>query len=99
MYKQNTTSATIAATGYAVSGPAVVTNFHLAAGSDAATAVIRDGGALGPIRAKLAAVAGGNDDYRGCFRFTSDVHVTLTGTSPLLSFAIPLSQANQLNPA
>jgi hypothetical protein len=96
---QPTTAITISATGTAVSGPCVVTNLHLAGGSDASTAVIRDGGALGPIRAKLSAAAAGNDDLMGCFRFTSDVYITLTGTSPVATVAIKNSKANQLNPS
>lgn len=98
-YKQATTLATIAATGTAVSGSCVVTNFHLAGGSDASTAVIRDGGAAGPIRAKLSAAAAGNDDLRGCFRFTSDCYVTLTGTLPIFTVGIVNPAANQLNPS
>lgn len=98
-YKQATTLATFTASGDAITGPCIVENFHLAAGSDAATVVVRDGGVNGPIRAKLAAVAGGNDDLRGCFRFTQSVYITVTGTSPVFTVGIQLARANQVNPS
>jgi len=98
-YKQSTTAITIGSTGVGVSGPCVVENFHLAAGSDTATAVIRDGGVNGPIRVKLSAAANTSDDIRGCFRFTQDVYVTFTGTGPVLTIAIPNPRANQLSPS
>lgn len=98
-YKQPVTLATLTETGTAVSGQGVLTNFHLAAGSDAATAVIRDGGINGPIRAKLTAVTNTSDDLSGCFRFTNDCYVTLTGTSPVFTFGVVNPQANQLNPS
>lgn len=93
-----TTSVTASATGTVISGPCVVKNFHLAGGADASTAIFRDG-ASGPIRAKLSAVATGNDDMKGCFRFVTSCHVTLTGTAPVVTVAIDNPQANQLNPS
>lgn len=101
MAYQKLTSVVVSATGTAISGPCVVKVFHLAGGSDATTAIIRDGGALGPIRCKLAAATASSDNYSSeCgFRFTTDVHVTFSGTGPVLSVAIDNPQANQLNPS
>ena len=95
------TLASISATTEMVSGPCVVFDFHLAGGSDAATAVVRDGGATGPIRVKLAAPIGDNDSLSNAkgYRFTKNVHVTITGTSPVFSLSIDNPQANQLNPS
>ncbi len=95
MSRRATTLASFSATAEAVTGPCVVTNFHLAAGSDAATLIIRDGDDAGPFVAKLAAVANGNDDIKGCFRFVRYCHITLTGTSPVATLAIENPQANQ----
>jgi hypothetical protein len=101
MSKQKLTLAAITATGTAVSGPCVAGIIHLAAGVDAATATVRDGGALGPIRAKLSAVAAGNDNIAidDGFRFTTDMHVTLTGTSPVFTVGIEGPQTNELHPS
>jgi hypothetical protein len=99
--RQHNELATISATGTAVSGPCLPTLLHLAAGADAATATVRDGGVNGPIRAKLAAVATGNDSILlpdGAY-FTTDMHVTLTGTSPSFTVAIPNPKSSQLNPS
>lgn len=81
-------STPITATGTAIAaGPGVFYGAKLAAGADAATAVIRDGGASGIILAKLAAAAGTGDAFvPSCgIAFTTDLHVTLTGTSPHLN--------------
>ena len=81
-------STSVTATGTAISvGPGVCYGAKLAAGADAATAVIRDGGASGAILAKLSALAGSGDAFLPwCgVAFTTDLHITLTGTSPQLN--------------
>jgi hypothetical protein len=54
-------------------------------GSDAATAVVRDGGAGGTIIASLKAQAGTTASFTPtgfALPFATDVHVTITGTVP-----------------
>lgn len=68
-------------------GPGSIVGAQLIAGSDAATCVIRDGGATGTILAKLVAAP---NDVANFFpalmiRYATDVHVTLTGTGPRLN--------------
>jgi hypothetical protein len=61
-----------------------VYSITLAAGSDTATAVVRDGGSGGTIIAKLSAVANTQATYtlvKG-HHYTNGLHATLTGTSP-----------------
>ena len=92
------TSKVMTATGVAVTGPCVVKSFHLVAGSDTATATIRDGNPLGPIRAVLSAATLTSDDYTvECgIRFTDQCYVVITGTAPSLSIAVVNPQANQV---
>lgn len=73
-----------AATATVDGGVGVLFSCGLAAGGDAATAVVRKGGSGGTIICKLAAAAGDHAERN----FTdgviySDLHVTLTGTSPV----------------
>jgi hypothetical protein len=54
-------------------------------GSDAATAIVRDGGAGGTILASLKAAAATTVIFQpACFSlpFATDLHVTITGTAP-----------------
>lgn len=81
-----TRSIVVAATGTHKSGSGTLLGARLAPGSDAATAVLRDGGASGAILAKLAAPATGpGDELRVPIYYETDLHVTLTGTSPIFN--------------
>jgi hypothetical protein len=57
---------------------------QLNAGSDAATVIVKDGGASGTVLASLKALANTTQVlwFPGVLPFTTDLHVTLTGTSP-----------------
>lgn len=76
----------ITATGdiYAQGRAGSVTALRLNAGSDAATAVFRTGGASGTIVWTLAAAAtlGESDHFPVGLYFEDGLHVTLTGTDP-----------------
>ena len=76
----------LAATGavYAQGKQGMVTVFSLTAGVDAATAVVRTGGATGTIIAAISAAIGTTQpvSYPAGLYFSDGVHVTLTGTAP-----------------
>lgn len=59
---------------------------RLAAGVDAATVIIREGTGAGRILAKLQAAAGGVDEFSPGqpVVFTGNIHVTNTGTAPVV---------------
>lgn len=95
---QNAVGVCTAASGDIVSEAAVADTLSLTAGSDTATAVFRDGGATGPIRAKISCVTGTTKQLvfpKGC-RFTQSIYVTLTGTSPVVCCSVPMPKARQL---
>ena len=78
-------SVSTSATGQLDAGQGALLSAHLAAAGDAATATIRTGGASGTVICKLAAAAGTGDER--CFLSGvpfSDLHVTVTGTSPTI---------------
>lgn len=71
------------ATGQLDAGQGFVLSFGLCAGADAATAVLRTGGASGTIVGKLACAANTSDSRTFISGVPySDLHVTLTGTAP-----------------
>ena len=76
--------------GTVKSGPGILHEAHLAAGSDAATAIVYDNtAASGTVICKLTAGANGSDRYAppGGVSFGAGIHVALTGTGPTASFA------------
>ena len=78
------TSATAAATGALVSVPGTLYSVQLLAGVDAATAVLRDGGAGGAIIAALGCAAGrsASQTFAGGVGFSS-LYLVVTGTAPV----------------
>lgn len=75
----------VTATGLARTGKTYVSGVVIAAGVDAATAVLNDsldgtGGDKGAVNA--VATASDNNNMYGC-EFETGVYVTLTGTSPI----------------
>lgn len=96
-YSKPATIATLGATGTAVSGPCVIKMFHLVATSDTATARIYDGDTIpANLKAALsAATLTGDDITIECgMRFVRECRVVLTGTAPVLTFAVDLPRAN-----
>jgi hypothetical protein len=72
-------------TGTLVSaGPGFLRGVQLNGGSDAATAIVRDGGASGTIIGSVKAAAGATVavSYPCLVPFVTDLHLTVTGTSP-----------------
>lgn len=82
---ERTTTGELATAGV----PVVVTAVVLTAGADAASVVLRDGGAGGTVRLTLKAAANSSVPviFPSGVVFGSGVHVTLTGTSPTVSVA------------
>lgn len=85
-------SVTVTATGdvaAAVEG-GVLCSVCLTAGADAATAVLRSGGASGTIILKLAAAAGttASHTFLAPVSYVTTLHATLTGTSPVLALEL-----------
>ena len=76
---------TVAATGTATldSGIGRLYSVHIKAGADAATAVFRTGGSGGTVIAAVGAGIGatGSHTFAGFIAY-SDLHVTVTGTTP-----------------
>lgn len=71
------------ATGTIESGAGSIQGAVLLAGADAATAVIRTGGANGTIIASLGAAIGLSAVWAPSFEVAfTDLHVTITGTTP-----------------
>ena len=70
------------------SGPGAIFSANLAAGSDAATAIIYDNtAASGTVIWKLSAPANGNAFAQLQVPFGDGCHVALTGTSPSFSIS------------
>lgn len=97
MTGQLSVAATTQSTGTIVTEACEITALGLTAGTNAATAIFRDGGATGPIRWVLGAAATEHegDSFPSPLRFETDCHVTVTGTSPYAMVAIRRSAANQ----
>ncbi len=96
------TAVTKSSTGTIVSMEAEVSSIGITGGADAATVIFRDGGPVGPIRWSLGVAAGVSDgiafgDYG--LRFDTDVHITITGTTPDVHVAVRSPQASQTNPS
>lgn len=60
-----------------------VTTVAIAAGADAASVILKDGGASGTTKITLKAPAGETAfiSFRGA-NFATDIHATITGTAP-----------------
>lgn len=77
------------ATGQLDAGRGFLLSANLCAGSDAATAVVRSGGASGTILCKLGAAAGLSSGRTFASGVPySDLHATLSGTSPTLDVEV-----------
>lgn len=76
----------VSATGTVVSSRAPVHSVILSAGIDAASVVLRDGGGAGTVKVTLKAAAGTSAVWNAGDRqgvdFATDVHATITGTTP-----------------
>jgi hypothetical protein len=76
----------VTTTGDVHVGPGFLFGAALTAGSDAASAVFRVGGAAGAIILTLKAPAGGSVLFTPSAKVAvQDLHVTVTGTSPELT--------------
>lgn len=62
----------------------VLAGARLRAGGDAATATIRETDGNGRILAVLGAAAGQSDESRWEIGFTGQVHVTVSGSNPIV---------------
>lgn len=70
------------------SGPGLIHTMTLAAGSDAATAIVYDNtAASGTVLWKLSSVANDSETARLDIPFSTGCHVALTGTDPQFSIA------------
>lgn len=77
---------TVSATGTLNAGSGTLAGAVLTAGSDAATAVVRTGGSGGAIIVALKVATGASVEWSPNFCVGySNLHVTLTGTSPSFS--------------
>jgi hypothetical protein len=77
-------SVSLAATGAIDSGDGWLLSCSITSAADAATAVIRTGGASGTIICKLAAPIGTTAERQFMSGIPySNLHVTITGTSPV----------------
>lgn len=82
-------NAVATATGQVDAGEGYLLSVGLCAGSDAATAIVRTGGAGGTIVAKLGCAANTSTDRTFvCGKPYADLHVTVTGTSPTVEFEL-----------
>lgn len=99
-YLKNTTASAVV-TSEMVTGPCEVAAVGLLAGSDAATAVFRDGSATGPIVWALGAGTGLSAPpgiFDSCIRVKTSLWVVLTGTAPLAMATIQNPAPNQITP-
>lgn len=98
---QECATASRISSGVLVSGPCSLDSVGLLAGSDAATAVFRDGGALGPIIWVLGAGTATSDShtFTSHVRVLSSLYVVVTGTSPTAVCAVQLPASSQIIPA
>lgn len=99
---QECATASLIASGTLVSGSCSLDSVGLLAGSDAATAVFRDGGSLGPIVWVLGAdttKGSSSHTFSSHARILKSLYVVLTGTSPTAVCAIELPASSQTIPA